>query len=69
MIYGSPFERGSQDAFFWRPPRPHKLMYNPDKEGPLKWEEVVDPTYNEYKTYLRGYNTETNRYDYLNIDS
>jgi hypothetical protein len=48
--HGSPFDRGSADSYYHRPPNPH---YYPQGTG--HGERITDLTDAEVKEYLDGY--------------
>jgi len=53
IYHGGPFDRGSADSYYRRPPEPHKW---PD--GTLKGKQVTEEflTDEERKAYWAGYN-------------
>ena len=57
--HGSPYDRGSADAYYWRKADPHKYP-----NGTYNGERVVltDPA--EIAAYMAGYNNETDRKDW-----
>jgi hypothetical protein len=54
--HGSPMDRGSADAYYWRSRSPHKY---PD--GSYNGERVTDLTAEELEEYNFGYDNETDR--------
>lgn len=60
--HGSPYDRGSADAYYGRPPRPHKWT-----DG-LGRAEVTDLTADEVKEYHAGYDQEEDRKDWGDDD-
>lgn len=59
--HGSPFDRGSADAYYWREANPHYFVgdtYNSDKV------EEKDMTEEEIAEYFKGYNSQNDRKDW-----
>jgi hypothetical protein len=57
--HGGPFDRGSADAYYWRPRKPHKYpngTYNPP--------EVTELTEEELEAYNYAYDNEQDRKDW-----
>ena len=59
--HGSPKDRGSADAYYWRPANPH---WYPDGTGRGIRIEEADMTPEEIAEYHEGYDNETDRKDY-----
>lgn len=59
--HGSPYDRGSADAYYWRSPEPHKWP-----EGTYRGEcvKLTDPA--EIEAYFAGYNETIERKDWGN---
>jgi hypothetical protein len=57
--HGGPFDRGSADAYYWRPKCPHKFP-NGTYNGPM----VTDLTPEELAAYHAGYDGEDDRKDW-----
>jgi hypothetical protein len=57
--HGSPADRGSADAYYHRPMRPHKWVKIDDK-----WTEHTDLTVQEEGEYIAAYINEDDRKDY-----
>lgn len=57
--YGSPYDRGSCDAYYWRSRDPHKY---PNGTGCPPRVTLTDPA--EIAEYNLGYDEETDRKDY-----
>ena len=55
-MHGSPMDRGSADAYYWRPRSPHKYP-----NGTYNGERVTDLTPEEIEEYNFGYDNETDR--------
>ena len=53
--HGTPYDRGSADAYYHRMPSPHKL-----KQGEL-FTQIPLESHEELEAYMAGYNTEENR--------
>lgn len=58
--HGGPFDRGSADAYYWRPARPHYFV------GDTYQSEEVIPAEGsaEYEAYLAGYASTHDRKDW-----
>ena len=57
--HGSPYDRGSADAYYGRGKNPHKYP-----NGTYKGPAVTDLTPEEIKAYNAGYEEETDRKDW-----
>jgi hypothetical protein len=58
--HGGPFDRGSADAYYWRPARPHYFVgdtYSSDEVIPKEGSS-------EYEAYMAGFNTTYERKDW-----
>ena len=60
--HGSPSDRGSADAYYWREAHPHWYP-----EGGMRGERVSAPdmTADQIDEYLEAFDNETDRKDYL----
>lgn len=59
QTHGSPYDRGSADAYYRRHANPHKW---PQGTGNGTKVELTDP--NEIKAYMAGYNETTDRKEF-----
>lgn len=59
--HGSPKDRGSADAYYWRPYSPH---WYPEGTGKGIRIEAGEMTPEEIAEYHEGYHNETDRKDY-----
>lgn len=57
--HGSPYDRGSADAYYGRAPRPHYFI-GESFHSPM----VTDLTEDERAAYMAGYTEETDRKDW-----
>ena len=48
--HGSPYDRGSADSYYRRPPRPHYFV-----DGSYTSQEVTELTIEEAQEYYRGF--------------
>lgn len=55
--HGSPRDRGSADAYYCRPPQPHKKDHS---VKPVK--KIFNLTQQEINEYMDGYNNEETRF-------
>ena len=63
--HGGAYDRGSADAYYYRPPEPH--YFTGDTYQSTKIEEV-DMSEEEIAAYMAGYNETTDRKDWGNWD-
>ena len=59
--YGSPYDRGSADAYYSYPQHPHCYK---NIDGKRIYYSEIDMTADEVRDYYIGYNTTTDRKDY-----
>jgi hypothetical protein len=57
--HGSPYDRGSADAYYWRKADPHKYPHGTYNGERVK---LTDPE--EIEAYMAGYNEQTDRKDW-----
>jgi len=57
--HGGPADRGSADAYYWRPRDPHKYPH-----GTYNGDKVTDLTPEELEAYNHAYDNETDRKDW-----
>ena len=57
--YGSPYDRGAADAYYWRPKNPH---YYPN--GTYIGQPITNLSSEELEAYNAGYDEESDRKDF-----